>query len=247
MSNSTTLFTYELNDFTAWDSANVLEYATSRFAVIWLVCDQSHVPQTPAYKASFVQHLQWEADRFAFPYINLCLVMNIHPTMPDLLHLVIACFTCFQTGTINAEELHDKFFECCSPNDQELWSNHRVIHNYSHHWWKDHFDRLGFELPMLTIQEVMEMTREHFEQLPIGAMLMPGPAVTGQVDSDALFNQIVVVRAHLRHLSEAMASLLEQKTQIAAVAASTISQLEVPIDEVEQALINSHRRFHAEQ
>ncbi|KAG1728247.1 uncharacterized protein EDB91DRAFT_1253510 [Suillus paluster] len=235
MSNSTTLFTYELNDFTAWDAANVLEYATLRFAAIWLVCDRSHVPRTPAYKASFVRHLQWEADCFAFPYINLCLVMNIHPTMPDLLRLVIAHFAHFQTGTINAEELHDKFFECCSPNDQELWSNHRVVRNYSHDWWKDRFDRLGFELLMLTIQE------------PIGAMLMPGPAVTGQVDSDALFNQIVAVRAHLRHLGEAMASLLEQKTQIAAAAASTISQLEAPIDEVEQALINSRRRFCAEQ
>jgi hypothetical protein len=61
MSNST-LFTYDLVDFTAWDAANVLEFATSRFAAIWLACDHSHVPRMPAYKASFVKHLQWEAD-----------------------------------------------------------------------------------------------------------------------------------------------------------------------------------------
>ncbi|KAG1718273.1 uncharacterized protein EDB91DRAFT_1090173 [Suillus paluster] len=171
MSNSTTLFTYELNDFTAWDAANVLEYATSRFSRD-LAC------MRPEPCAS--------GRRLTKPALS-------------------GTFNGRQI-TINAEELHDEFFECCSPNDQELWSNHRVVRNYSHDWWKDRFDRLGFELPMLTIQE------------PIGAMLMPGPAVTGQVDGDALFNQIVAVRAHLRHLGEAMASLLEQKTQIAAAA-----------------------------
>ncbi|KAG1724560.1 uncharacterized protein EDB91DRAFT_1087413, partial [Suillus paluster] len=171
----------------------------------------------PAYKASFVWH--FNGRQMLLFLISNYVGENIHrpcPTSP----LVIARFAQFQTGTINAEELHDEFFECCSPNDQELWSNHRVVRNYSHDWWKDRFDRLGFELPMLTIQEV---------------------------DGDALFNQIVAVRAHLRHLGEAMASLLEQKTQIAAAAASTISQLEAPIDEVEQALINSRRRFRAEQ
>ncbi|KAG1721468.1 uncharacterized protein EDB91DRAFT_1088432 [Suillus paluster] len=149
--------------------------------------------------------------------------------MPNLLHIVIAKFAHFQTNTINAKELHNEFFTCCSPNDQELWSNHQVVCNYPHDWWKDHFNRLGFKLPILTIQE------------PIGAILMPGPTVTGQVNGDPLFNQIVAVRAHLQHLGEAMASLLEQKIQIAAAATSTISQLEVLIDEVKQALIHSHR------
>ncbi|KAG1837247.1 hypothetical protein C8R48DRAFT_782752 [Suillus tomentosus] len=181
MSNMSTLYTYELSDLTAWDVANVLEFATSRITSIWLFCHQNHIPRTPAYKSSFIRHLQWEVD----------------------------------TGIITAEQLHDEFFLHCSPNGPQVSSNHRVVPNYRYDWWKDHFNRLGLDLPVLNVHEVMEMTQDHFEQLLMGAMLVPGPAVTGQVDGDALFNQIMAVRTHLQHLGEAMSSLLEQKHQIA--------------------------------
>ncbi|KAG2098275.1 uncharacterized protein F5147DRAFT_777770 [Suillus discolor] len=93
------------------------------------------------------------------------------------------------------------------------------------------------------MHEVIEMTQDHFEQPPMGAILVLGPAVTDQVEGNALFNQIVAVRAHLQHLSEAMAFLLEQKTQIAAAAVSTLSQLDAPIAELEEALSNARRQF----
>ncbi|KAG1889746.1 uncharacterized protein F5891DRAFT_987241 [Suillus fuscotomentosus] len=227
MSNSSTLYTFELNDFTAWDAANVLEFATSQFAAIWLACDRNHVPRTPAYKTSFIWHLQWEADHFVFPYINISLMLNMHPTMPDFLHAVIGRFARFQTGTITAKELHDEFVTHCSPNNTPLRSTHCVVANYRYDWWKDRFDWLGLELPVLNMHEVMEMTQDHFEQL---------------VDSDALFNQIVAVRAHLQHLGETMASLLEQKNQISATAVSTMSQLKAPIMKLEEALLDSHRK-----
>ncbi|KAG1807072.1 hypothetical protein EV424DRAFT_1544016 [Suillus variegatus] len=225
MSNSSTLYTYELSDFTVWDAAN------------------NHTPQTPAYKISFIRHLQWEADRFVFPYINILLVLNVHPTMPNLLRAVIGRFSRYQTGTITAEEFHDEFIEHCSPNNPALRFNHRVVSNYRYDWWKDRFELLGLELPVLNMQEVMEMTQDHFEQLPMGAMLVPGPEVTGQVEGDALFNQIVAVRAHLQHLGEEMASLLEQKNQIVTGAMSTMRELEAPIAELEEALVNSGRQF----
>ncbi|KAG0695460.1 hypothetical protein DFH29DRAFT_1005436 [Suillus ampliporus] len=168
MSDSSTLSTYEISAFTVWDAANILEYATSWFATIWLVYDKNHVTQTLAYKASFVRHLQWEADCFIFPYLNICMVVNIHSTMPNLLHIIISQFAYFQIRNINAKELHDEFFPHCSPNNKASW--------------------LGFGLSVLTIDEVMDMTWNHFEQLPMGAMLVLGPMVTGQADSDALFN-----------------------------------------------------------
>ncbi|KAG2067589.1 hypothetical protein BDR04DRAFT_1158933 [Suillus decipiens] len=136
MSDSSTPSTIDLTDFTVWDATNVLEYATSHFAAIWIACDQSHVPPMPAYKASFVQHLQWEAD-------------------------------------------------------------------------------------------------------PMGAMLLPCPVVTGQVEGDPLLNQILAVRVHIQHLSDALASMLEEKIQMATMAALTMSQLEGPMGELEEALSNS--------
>ncbi|KAG0693557.1 hypothetical protein DFH29DRAFT_881368 [Suillus ampliporus] len=242
MSHSSTRSTHELDEFTLWDAANVLEYATSWFAAIWRVCNKNNVTRMLAYKVSFVRHLQWELDVSA-----QSVVTNIHPPIPDLLRIVISRFTCFQIGNIDAEELHNQFFSDCLPSVEASWSSNQVVHNYSHDWWKDCFNRLGFSLPVVNIDEVLDMTKDHFKQLPMGAMLVPGPVVTGQAEGDALFNQIVAVRAHLQHLGEAMASLLDEKTQITAAVVSTMSQLEAPIDEVEEALLNSCRRFPAEQ
>ncbi|KAG1767880.1 hypothetical protein EV702DRAFT_1050213 [Suillus placidus] len=163
--------------------------------------------------------------------------------MPDLLRSILSRFSRLQTGNITTEQLHDEFFAYCSPNDSELRSNHRVVLNYSYDWWKDHFDTLGFVLPFLDVDEVLEMTQDHFEQLPMGAMLVPSPAVTGQVEGDALLNQILAVRAHIQHLGKTLASMLEEKTQKAAAAASTMSQLEGPMDELEDALLNSSHCF----
>ncbi|KAG1787530.1 uncharacterized protein HD556DRAFT_1312716 [Suillus plorans] len=42
---------------------------------------------------------------------------------------------------------------------------HQVVSSYRYDWWKDCFDRLGSELPVLNMHEVMEMTQDHFEQL----------------------------------------------------------------------------------
>ncbi|KAG2062678.1 hypothetical protein BDR04DRAFT_1164791 [Suillus decipiens] len=165
MSNSSTLSTHDTTDFTILDATNILEYATSRFAAIWIACDGSHVPRTPTYKASFVRHLQWEADRFVFPYTNLCTVLNIQPTMSDLLRSILGGFARYQTGNITAEQFHDEFLAYCSPHDPELRSTHRVVSRYSHDWWKDRFDTLGFPLPFLDVDEVMDMVEDHFEQL----------------------------------------------------------------------------------
>ncbi|KAG1814381.1 uncharacterized protein BJ212DRAFT_1300676 [Suillus subaureus] len=206
MSNSSTVSVYDLSHFTTLDAANVLEFATSHFATIWLICNQNYVPHTPAYKASFIQHIQWEADCFVFPFINI----------------IIGCFICFQTGTITTDVFHDKFFAHCSLSNPTLGSTHQLM--------------LGFELLLLDLQEVMEMTRDHFEQLPMGTMLLPGPVITDQADGDALVNQIVVVRAHLQQLSDALSCLLEEKTQVATVAAATMARLEALMDELLDSL-----------
>ncbi|KAG2030729.1 hypothetical protein BDR03DRAFT_986902 [Suillus americanus] len=116
-----------------------------------------------------------------------------------------------------------------------------VIPRYSHNWWKDRFDTLALPLPFLDVNEVLEMTQDHFEQLPMGAVLVPGPVVTGQVEGDPLLNQILAVRACIQHLGDTLASVLEEKIQMAAAAASTMSQLEGPMSELEEALSNTRR------
>ncbi|KAG2134168.1 uncharacterized protein EDB93DRAFT_1107373 [Suillus bovinus] len=163
--------------------------------------------------------------------------------MPNLLRSILSRFACFQTWSTTAEQFYDESFAHCSPHDPELRSTHRVVPNYSHDWWKDHFDTLGFPLPSLDVTEVMEMTQDHFEQLPMGSMLVPGPPVTSQVEGDPLLNQILAVKAHVEHLGKSLASMLEEKIKIAVAAASTMEQLEGPMDELVEALLDSHQKF----
>ncbi|KAG1820934.1 uncharacterized protein BJ212DRAFT_1297412 [Suillus subaureus] len=134
----------------------------------------------------------------------------------------------YSTGNITTEQFFDKFFAHCSQNDPELRSTHRVVPNYSHNWWKDCFDTLGLLLPFLDVNEVMDMTHDHFEQLPMGAMLVPGPVVTGQVEGEPLLNQIMAVKAHIQHLSKSLESMLEEKIQKAVEATATMSNLRGP-------------------
>ncbi|KAG2132111.1 hypothetical protein DEU56DRAFT_757444 [Suillus clintonianus] len=152
--------------------------------------------------------------------------------MPDLLRSVIGRFARHQIGAITAEDLYDEFFASCSPEDPSLGSFHRLVRNYQHDWWKDRFDKLGFQLPMLNLHEVMEMVCYHFEQLPMGTMLLAGPQITGQVDGDALCNQFLAVKTHLERLGTAMAVMLEHKTQAASAAAATMAELEAPMEEL---------------
>ncbi|KAG1844235.1 hypothetical protein F4604DRAFT_1937647 [Suillus subluteus] len=238
MSNSSK---YDLTDFTILDATNILEYATSRFAAIWIACDRSHVPWSPAYKASFVWHLQWEVDSFVFPYINMCMVFNTHPTMTDLLRSILSRFSRLQTRNITGEQFYAKFFAHCSPHDPELRSTHRVVLKYAHDWWKDCFNTLGFALLSLDVNEVLDMMADHFEQLPMGAMLLPGPAVAGQVEGDPLLNKILAVKARIQHLGNSLERMLQEKTMMAVAATSSMSELEGPMDQLEEALLTSCR------
>ncbi|KAG2064947.1 hypothetical protein BDR04DRAFT_1122208 [Suillus decipiens] len=80
------------------------------------------------------------------------------------------------------------------------------------------------------------MVQDHFEQLLLGAMLQPGPAVTSQVDGEPCLNQILAVKAHVEHLKE--------KIQMATEATNTISQLEGPMFQLDLDMIRYNEALH---
>ncbi|KAG2071132.1 hypothetical protein BDR04DRAFT_1194871 [Suillus decipiens] len=160
--------------------------------------------------------------------------------MSDLLCSILGGFTQYQTGNITAEQSHDEFLAYCSSHDPELRSTHRVVGRYSHDWWKDQFDTLGFPLLFLDINEVMDIIQDHFEQLVANES---NAFIISQVKGDPLLNQILVVMAHMKHLGKSLTSLLEEKTMMAAEAAKTMSQLEGPMGELEEVLSKAQRQF----
>ncbi|KAG1887849.1 hypothetical protein F4604DRAFT_1916680 [Suillus subluteus] len=161
--------------------------------------------------------------------------------MTDLLRSILGRFSRLQTRNITGKQFYAEFFAHCSPHDPELRSTHRVVLKYAHDWWKDRFDTLGFALPSLDVNEVLDMMADHFEQLPMGAMLLPGPAVAGQVEGDPLLNQILAVKAHVQHLGDSLEKMLQEKTMMVVATTSSMSELEGPMDELEEALLTSHQ------
>ncbi|KAG2739741.1 hypothetical protein P692DRAFT_20881766 [Suillus brevipes Sb2] len=161
--------------------------------------------------------------------------------MPDLLRSVLGTFSRLHTGNITEHQFYKEFFEHCCPFDPQLRSTHRVVPNYAHDWWKDRFDILRLPLPSIDVSEVMDMTVDHFDQLPMGAMLQPGPTVAGQIDGKPCLNQILAVKARVQHLGESLTKMLEEKIQMAANAADAISKLEGPMCELEEAILNTRR------
>lgn len=99
------------------------------------------------------------------------------------------------------------------------------------------------------------MTVDHFEQLvshlslmlgfylfsfvATGAMLVPSPVVGEQYHGAPLLNQILAVRAHVQHLGDSLARMLQEKTKMAVEATSIMFQHEGPMDELEEVLLNT--------
>ncbi|KAG2070105.1 hypothetical protein BDR04DRAFT_1118616 [Suillus decipiens] len=79
MSNSSTLSTHDITDFTIWDATNILD----------------HVPRTPAYKVCFVRHLQWEADPMG-AMLSLGPVVTGQVKGDPLLNQILAVTACMK-------------------------------------------------------------------------------------------------------------------------------------------------------
>jgi hypothetical protein len=72
-------------------------------------------------------------------------------------------------------------------------------------------------------------------------MLVLGPVVTSRVDGDPLLTQIQALKAHVQHLGDALVCMLDEKIKLAAEAATSMADLEGPMDQLEEALMNSSR------
>lgn len=75
----------------------------------------------------------------------------------------------------------------------------------------------------------------------MGAMLVPGPVVTGRAEGDPLLTQILALKARMQHFGDALSCMLDDKIKLAAEASSSMANLEGPMDQLEEALLNASR------
>ncbi|KAG2353901.1 hypothetical protein BDR07DRAFT_1495478 [Suillus spraguei] len=129
-----------LASISLWDVANIFEYATSRFTAIRLALDKSQVSRTVMFRNRFVQHIVWEAERFVFPFINMCATSNTSAALPEYLNGVVKMLVEWQIGLLDDDNLFRRFWKHEFDLSSDLMSRYRIVDTYTYGWWKDRFD-----------------------------------------------------------------------------------------------------------
>ncbi|KAG1834638.1 hypothetical protein DFJ58DRAFT_847572 [Suillus subalutaceus] len=126
-----------------WDLAKIFEYATCRFTSIHLALDKSEVSRTVMFRKLFVQHLVWEANRFVFPFINICALINTAPALPEYLNDIVKMLTEWQV---------------LDPQHEYPRRRHGPLLDDAHR---------------ISLEEVKDLCLAHMDQMPAGYLLIP--------------------------------------------------------------------------
>ncbi|KAG2100176.1 uncharacterized protein F5147DRAFT_777083 [Suillus discolor] len=226
--------------FSIWDAAEIFEYATSRFTAIHMTIMKDKNNHSNSYQHTFVRHIVWEAERFVFPFVNICAAMNINTTLPVYLNEVIFLITLFQTEPYDHGKLFTTFKACPHESGTHPIDINRVIPDYRHAWWKYRFDLAPFNMPLwMSVAQVKELVTSHFAQRPKMASMVPRP-ITNTRSDDPLLQQLQVLRAEVSHLGMELSQLLVAKLDAMSEAVAAFNRLEDPIDELREAMEASH-------
>ncbi|KAG2082553.1 uncharacterized protein F5147DRAFT_803820 [Suillus discolor] len=186
MSNN--LYRSEDSTLSLWDAANVLEYATSRFTSIQLSLQRSHVTRTDAYHSQFVRYLVWEAERFVFPFINICAASHI--------------LAGWQIGALDNNKLYDAFenFDCMDHFDLGLFEmpNHISLLEVKE-LVEEHVEQLNFSDHFVYAQPVGHLLIPKLPQMPTGR--------------DPLLHQVHCIRKNMQRLGEGLHCMLLTKVE----------------------------------
>lgn len=222
-----------------WDVSNVFEYATCRFAAIRSALDKSQVSRTIAFRSRFVQHMVWEAERFVFPFINICAISNTSPAMPEYLNDIVKMLTEWQLGLSDDDQLFRKFWTHNFDMAGDVMARYRVITVFRYSWWKDRFDLIPFDMPKrISFEEVRELYQDHMQQMPAGYLLMPDMS-RHKGGPDPLLTNVRVIRDDLREFGTQLKALLSKKMEAGRVALEAMGRLEHPVDVLHDAIAAS--------
>ncbi|KAG1772257.1 hypothetical protein EV702DRAFT_1270707 [Suillus placidus] len=145
-----------------WDASKIFEYTTAQFTAICLALDKSYVPRTLIFQRQFIWYLLWEAEKFVFPFINICATSNASPCLPEYLNDVVKMLTEWQVGLLDDDGLFQKFWSSEFDMASDLMAHYRIVSSFKYCWWKDSQKHKGGSDPLLTNLRVL---RDDLEQL----------------------------------------------------------------------------------
>ncbi|KAG1725097.1 hypothetical protein EDB19DRAFT_1915215 [Suillus lakei] len=195
----------------------------------------------------FVRHLVWEAERFIFPFINLCATTNTSPALPEYLNDVVTMITQWQLGILDDDGLFQTFHMSRINMTGNLMARYQVITNYSYSWWKDWFDMLPWEMPnRITVEEVQELCQHHEQQLPAGYLLLVDRHKP-KVGVNPLLTNLRTMRGDLEEFRTQLEALLAWKINHSHLAIEAMAGLEGQVDYLHDVIAASEEILDAKQ
>ncbi|KAG1847042.1 hypothetical protein F4604DRAFT_1936081 [Suillus subluteus] len=228
-----------------WDLAKIFEYATCCFTSIHLALDKSEVSRTIMFQKLFVQHLVWEANRFVFPFINICALSNTAPALPKYLNDIVKMLTEWQVGLLDDDDLFRRFWTHNMNIPGDIMARYRMVSVFLYSWWKDRFDLIPFEMPhRISLEEVKDLCLAHVDQMPAGYLLIPDMK-RHKGGMDPLLNNLWIIKDDLQQLGTQLDSWLSMKVDEGRGALEVMAWMEGPADGLHNAKAASQRLLDA--
>ncbi|KAG1841155.1 hypothetical protein C8R48DRAFT_781458 [Suillus tomentosus] len=219
-----------------WDVANIFEYVAAWFTAIRLSLDNKEVPRTSAFRKSFVRYLIWEAERFVFPFINICTTSNTCPALPDILSDIVNMLTGWQMALSDDDELFKKFATHNFNTSNNLMARYRAPANLDYHWWNNRFDLIPFAMPSrISLDEVMELRSCHDHEVGAGQLLLPDMH-RHDTGPNPVLNNLRAVCNQMQDLGNALEDWLAHKMADGEEALEVMARLEALVDDLHDAI-----------
>ncbi|KAG1891919.1 uncharacterized protein F5891DRAFT_1197207 [Suillus fuscotomentosus] len=156
--------------------------------------------------------------------------------LPEYLNDIVKMLASWQLALWDDDHLFHKFSTHPVGGDSDVMAHCHLVAHYQYCWWKDWFDLLPFEMPdCVQLQDVMELTVEHFQQLPVGLLLLPDMHAH-KADPDPLLSNLWVIKDDLEQLGTKLNYWLSAKMKDGSAALEAMATLEGPVDDLHDAM-----------
>ncbi|KAG2106695.1 uncharacterized protein F5147DRAFT_774687 [Suillus discolor] len=193
---------YSDGQITAGEISRALFYANSRLLAMRLYVGKSFATAMPGYAEKFYRLMKWEMETFVTPFINISFLSKCSAVIPKPLQDVIAIMV-VQTLVDRQPDVNEVLSDIKAlalSVDSITSDQYDIAHmpDYFNAWWKENLGscRVSDMLPKSSVQDVMELVKGHFSELPdhvetglLPYMLTVGPVVHPEMIGSASLEQ----------------------------------------------------------
>ncbi|KAG2148166.1 uncharacterized protein EDB93DRAFT_1250228 [Suillus bovinus] len=238
---------YSDGEITTGEISHALFYANCCLLAMHLYVDKSFATAIPGYAETFHMLMKWEMETFVSPFVNISFLSRCSTVIPKLLQDVLALMVVHTLADWQPDvnEFLRDIKALALSVDSAVSDEYDIAHmpDYFNAWWKENLAtcRVSDMLPKSCVQDVMELVKGHFSELPdhvetgrLPYMLAHGPVLNPEMIGLASLEQCrqtTIGRELLEILQERMRNFLHSSNRLAGLVG--------PVDQLTRAVASS--------